>query len=57
MDSRSCHSFKNQYIVEFVKGVVLWTVWLERNNLCFNATCQSKTVAGIDMLIISLAKY
>jgi hypothetical protein len=30
-----CIPLKNKYVIEMVRGVVLWNVWLERNRLCF----------------------
>jgi hypothetical protein len=48
---------KNQYVVELIRGVVLWTVWLERNRLYFNDMSKLKNIAVIGMQIVSLARY
>jgi hypothetical protein len=47
---------KNNFVVEMIRGVILWTVWLERNKLCFT----DKKACSISVLgnkIISLAQY
>jgi zinc-binding in reverse transcriptase len=28
-----CIPFKNKFVTELLRGVVLWTIWLERNKL------------------------
>jgi zinc-binding in reverse transcriptase len=40
---------KNQYVVELVRGVILWNVWLERNRLCFNEQSKPKNVVVIGL--------
>jgi zinc-binding in reverse transcriptase len=30
-----CIPLKNQFVTEFIRGAVLWTIWLERNKLVF----------------------
>jgi hypothetical protein len=47
---------KNNYVVELIRSVVLWTVWLERNKLCF-ATHKSKFVEMMGMQIISITRH
>jgi hypothetical protein len=39
-----------------IRGIVLWTIWLEMNHLCFNDNYEPKTVAMIGMQIISFHK-
>jgi zinc-binding in reverse transcriptase len=34
-DIDCCIPLKDKYVVEFVRCVVLWVLWLERNKLCF----------------------
>jgi hypothetical protein len=48
---------KNQYVVELIRGAVLWIVWLERNRLCFANKGKPKHVTVTGMQIISLARY
>jgi zinc-binding in reverse transcriptase len=48
---------KNQYVVELIRGAVLWSVWLERNRLCFHDQSKLKNVDVVGLLIINLARY
>jgi hypothetical protein len=48
---------KNQYVVELIRGAVLWSVWLERNRLCFHDQSKLMNVDVVGLLIISLARY
>jgi hypothetical protein len=48
---------KNQYVVELIRGAVSWSVWLERNRLCFHDQSKPKNVAVIGLQIIILARY
>jgi hypothetical protein len=48
---------KNQYVVELIRGTVLWNVWLERNQLCFNEQSKPKNVVVIGLQIVSLARH
>jgi hypothetical protein len=51
-----CIPLKNQYVVELVRGAVLWAVWPERNKLYFT----DKDACSVSILrrkIISLAIY
>lgn len=39
-----------------IRGVVLWTIWLERNRLCFQGGfCES--LKSVDNVIITSAKF
>jgi hypothetical protein len=43
--------YKNITLVEMIRGAVLWTIWLERNILCFqNGSPKSVTSIGIQIL-------
>jgi hypothetical protein len=48
---------KNQYVVELIRGAILWSFWLEMNRLCFYDQSKTKNVAVIGLHIISLARY
>jgi hypothetical protein len=52
----SCIPLKNKYVIEMIRGAVLWNVWLERNRLCFT-NYKSRTVSMLAMQIISMAHH
>jgi hypothetical protein len=47
---------KYAQLVEMIRVVVLWTIWLERNNLCFN-TVEPKSIKTIGIRILSLVHF
>ena len=47
---------KNAPLVEIVRGVVLWCVWLEKNKLCFQNTCVP-SLSSVGTKIISLVDF
>jgi zinc-binding in reverse transcriptase len=51
-----CIPLKNKFVIEMVRGAVLWTVWLERNKLCFTDK-QACSIPVLGNKIISLANY
>jgi hypothetical protein len=53
MDNRcimSIYEFsKNEYMVEIIRSVVLWTVWLKINYLCFHVGVVPKNIKVLEM--------
>ena len=47
--------FKDRYLIELVRGAVLWVMWLTRNKLCFHGIHTS--LRSIGSQIISLAQF
>lgn len=47
---------KDNNILELVRGAVCWTIWLERNRLCFN-DCKVNSLQNLGMQIIKLATF
>jgi hypothetical protein len=47
---------KNKFVIEMVRGAVLWNVWLERNRLCFT-NHKPRTVSMVAMQIVSMAHH
>jgi hypothetical protein len=47
---------KDKPIIELIRGVVLWSIWIERNRLCFQNGCIS-TLKSFGAKIISLASF
>jgi hypothetical protein len=49
MRFRLWHSFKKSVCCRINKGAILWTLWKERDRLCFNDGSKHKNVVGIGM--------
>ena len=47
---------KDKPLVELVRGVVLWCIWLERNKLCFQQSHMT-TFKALGSKIIALATF
>ena len=52
----ACIPLKHIPLVEFVRGAVLWIIWLERNKICFQETC-IPSLKSVGSKIISLVKF
>jgi hypothetical protein len=50
-------SFKNETLVEIIRSVVLWIVWLERNRICFNIDVVPKSIKMLGMQILRLIQF
>jgi hypothetical protein len=52
----SCIPLKDKFLVELVRSVVCWVIWLERNSIIFN---QSSPVSyrALGLKIINLATF
>lgn len=48
--------FKDRLLVELVRWVILWTTWLECNNVCFNNASPS-TPKSLGSKILSFASF
>ena len=57
MDVDAYIPLKDRPLVELIKGVVLWVIWLERNRLCFNTNSNCKSIISIAAQIVSLATF
>lgn len=49
-------SLKDRYIVELIRGDVMWTVWLKRNKLYFTDH-KCRALRSIGMQILSLVTF
>jgi hypothetical protein len=47
---------KDRLLLELLRGAVLWSIWLERNRVCFNVT-RPVSLKVLGAKIISLASY
>lgn len=47
---------KDPNIVKIIRGVVLWSVWLERNMLIFKGA-SSRSVQSIGVQIVAIAQF
>ena len=47
---------KDKKLLELIRGAVLWTVWIERNNMCFQNK-NPRIVQGIASSIVALASF
>ena len=47
---------KDRLLIELLRGAVLWTIWLERNRLCFNVSSPS-SIKVIGTKIIALTQF
>ena len=47
---------EDRQLIELVRGTVIWVLWLERNNLCFNKY-KPKPIRSLAAQIISLASF
>ena len=47
---------KDRLLVELLRGSILWTIWLERNRICFNDT-NPLPIKSIGTRIISFASF
>jgi zinc-binding in reverse transcriptase len=47
---------KDTIIVETIRGVILWVVWLERNKVCFRSS-SPRSIKSIGIQIISLTTF
>jgi zinc-binding in reverse transcriptase len=51
-----CIPLKDKLVVEVIRCVVLWVIWLERNKLCFTNKA-AKYACMLDSQIIGLTRY
>lgn len=51
-----CIPLKDSNLVELIRGVVLWYLWLERNIIIFR-TCQGRNIKGIGAQILCTAHF
>jgi hypothetical protein len=48
--------YKNSQLIEMIRGAVLWTIWLERNKLCFQND-PPKIIKSVGMQILRLVFF
>jgi hypothetical protein len=51
-----CIPLKDPMLVELVRNVVCWILWLERNNVIFKSVAPS-SLRSLDLKIINLATF